>query len=60
MLETLRGILGREEIDTTHNGLQNINRRIILEYGQESGISLDSREDEGFTVTLKMWTGREA
>lgn len=60
MLETLRGILGREEIDTTHNGLQNINRRIILEYGQESGISLDSQEDEGFTVTLKMWTGRGA
>lgn len=58
-LETLRGILGREEIDTSHNGLQNINRRIMLEYGHGSGMSVDSRENEGFAVTLKMWIGRE-
>ena len=60
MLETLRGILRQEEIDTTHNGLQNINRRIVLEYGQESGIRVDSQEGDGFVVTLKMWIGREA
>lgn len=59
MLETLRGILSREEIDTSHNGLQNISRRIMLEYGHESGMHVDSQENEGFTVTLKMWTGRE-
>lgn len=57
MLETLRGMLGREEIDTAHNGLQNISRRIMLEYGHESGMSVDSDEGEGFTVTLKMYMG---
>lgn len=54
-LETLRGILQTEEINTTHNGLQNINRRIILEYGKESGMELDSIDGEEFTVTLKLW-----
>jgi len=56
-LETLRGIIQTEEIDTTHNGLQNINRRIILEYGKESGMTLDSIDGEEFTVTLKLWIG---
>lgn len=56
-LETLRGILSREEVNTTHNGLQNISRRIVLEYGHGSGMDVESREGEGFTVTLKMWIG---
>lgn len=57
MIETLRGMLGREEINAAHNGLQNINRRIMLEYGHDSGMSVDSDEGEGFTVTLKMYMG---
>lgn len=51
--------LKEKEINTAHIGLRNINRRIELEYGKESGISLESREGEGFTVTLKLWKGEE-
>lgn len=58
-LETIRSILRLGEINTAHNGLQNINRRVILEYGEGSGVEVDSREGEGFTVTLRMWIGRE-
>ena len=54
-LETLIGILRSGEINTVHNGLQNINRRVILEYGNHSGLSLESREGLGFTVTIRLW-----
>lgn len=57
LLESLRTLLCSEEINTVHNGLQNINRRIILEYGHESGLSLESEEGESFTVTMKLFTG---
>lgn len=56
-LETLRGLLSRKEIHTVHNGLQNIHRQILLEYGHESGIFLESEEENGFTVLLKLWIG---
>ncbi len=58
-LEVLRGILNSEQIDYAHNGLQNTNRRISLEYGHDSGITLDAREGDGFTVTLRLWIGGE-
>lgn len=54
-LETLRSILNSGKINIAHNGLQNINRRIFLEYGHDSGIRLDSREGEGFTVIVRLW-----
>ena len=54
-LETLRSILNSGKINIAHNGLQNINRRIFLEYGHDSGLTLDSEEGEGFTVTLRLW-----
>lgn len=57
MLETLRGMLGQEKIMTKHNGLQSINRRIMLEYGKDSGLSLESEENEMFLVTIRMWMG---
>lgn len=56
-LETLRCILHSGEINTVHNGLQNINRRVILEYGNDSGISVESQEGIGFTVTIRLWIG---
>jgi sensor histidine kinase YesM len=56
-LASLRCSLETEEILTEHIGLRNINRRIILEYGRESGMQLDSMEGEGFSVTLKLWIG---
>lgn len=56
-LESLNGILRSGEINTVHNGLQNINRRVILEYGHDSGLTLESREGLGFTVTIRIWLG---
>ncbi len=56
-LGTLLGILMSEDCGTGHNGLQNINRRVILEYGGTSGMTIESREGEGFLVNLKLWMG---
>lgn len=53
-LEILRTILSSEEIRTEHNGLQNLARRIVLEYGQGSGMTIDSREGEYFKVTVRL------
>ncbi len=58
-LETLRAIISKEEMNTPHNGLQNINRRMMLEYGQKSGMELDSVDGEEFKVTLKLRMGQE-
>lgn len=54
-LESLRSILRSGEINIVHNGLQNINRRIVLEYGHDSGLTLANRDSGGLTVTLKLW-----
>lgn len=54
-LETLKSIMHSGEINISHNGLQNINRRIALEYGKESGVTLESKEGEGFTVIIKVY-----
>ena len=53
-LETLRTMLASEEIKTEHNGLQNLARRIVLEYGEGSGMSIDSMEGEYFKVTVRL------
>ena len=44
-------------ISVCGNGLQNINRRIWLGYGGDSGLTIDSTEGEGFTVKLKLRLG---
>ncbi|MEM1484509.1 histidine kinase [Oscillospiraceae bacterium PP1C4] len=54
MLETLRKMIVSEEIKTEHNGLQNLSRRIILEYGETCGLFIDSVEGKSFTVTVKL------
>ena len=56
-LETLRSLLKSEEAATAHNGLLNIHRRIVLEYGENSGLWVDSEENEGFFVTVRLWMG---
>ena len=56
-IEMLKSIISREKMETKHNGLQNINRRISLEYGKESGMILESQENEFFRVVLKLWMG---
>ena len=56
-VEMLRSLIFREEIGAMHNGLQNINRRISLEYGEESGMRIESQENDFFQVELKLWMG---
>lgn len=53
-LETLRAILRSEELKTEHNGLQNLARRIVLEYGDNSEMTIDSREGEYFRVDIRL------
>ena len=53
-LETLRAMLRSEELKTEHNGLQNLARRIVLEYGDNSEMTIDSREGEYFRVDIKL------
>lgn len=53
-LETLRAMLKSEELRTEHNGLHNLARRIMLEYGDGSGLFIDSVEGEFFKVTVKL------
>ena len=56
-MEMLKSITNREKMDTKHSGLQTINRRISLEYGKESGMIIESQENEFFRVVLKLWMG---
>lgn len=56
-LAVLRESIIKEKNDSSHNGLQNTNRRIQLEYGQESEMSLDSVEGINFSVTLRIFIG---
>lgn len=53
-LEQLREMMVSKEIMTEHNGLQNLCRRIMLEYGEGCGLSIDSVEGESFTVVAKL------
>lgn len=57
ILVQLRELLQSEEINIEHNGLQNINRRIRLGYGGDSGLTIDSTEGKGFSVLLKLRKG---
>ncbi|NLO40019.1 MAG: histidine kinase [Ruminiclostridium sp.] len=53
-LEQLRKMMVSEKIMTEHNGLQNLCRRIMLEYGEGCGLFIDSVEGKSFTVTAKL------
>lgn len=59
MLETIRTIMHAEGTESTHIGLQSINRRIVLDYGKDSGMYIGSAEREGFKVMLKLWIGEK-
>ncbi len=50
----LQSRIVQETISTTHNGLQNLCRRILLEYGASSGLYIDSQPGQSFTVTAKL------
>ena len=54
-LAELRASLGDPgQMDRTHIGLANVNQRIQLFYGAEYGLTLESEEGRGTTVTLRL------
>ena len=53
-LHALRQAMVSEGVRTEHNGLQNLCRRILLEYGKGCGLFIESEEDKSFTVTAKL------
>ena len=51
-LENLRKNISVKKIDNLHIGLNNINNRIKLTYGDEYGINIDSAVGRGTTVKI--------
>lgn len=52
--EQCAGILKREPGDQTGIGIKNVNDRIKIYFGEEYGITIDSEEDEGTVVNIRM------
>ncbi|MGN1368362.1 MAG: histidine kinase [Aristaeellaceae bacterium] len=50
--ETRRLLDDFENLDREHVGICNVNQRISLQYGKPYGVSIDSEEGKGTTVTL--------
>jgi len=55
-LERIRNMLGEnaEDIISTHIGLQNVNSRIKLYYGDAYGLDISSAEKEGTMVRIRL------
>jgi sensor histidine kinase YesM len=51
-LENVNHILQSQSNTTPHIGLYNVHRRLVLLYGEESGVHIDSAQGEGTCVTL--------
>jgi two-component system sensor histidine kinase YesM len=51
-LEEIRESLAIRETETPHIGLYNTNKRIRLAFGEDYGITIDSGEGRGTTVTV--------
>jgi two-component system sensor histidine kinase YesM len=43
-----------DNLDRTHIGICNVNQRIRLQYGAEYGVTIESKEQVGTTVTLRL------
>ena len=50
----LRRMLEQPETESVHHGLRNVSRRLELQYGEGSGLFLESIEGSGFTVTARL------
>ena len=50
----LEDIKGRREDKPDHIGIQNVIQRIRLNYGSEYGLEIDSKAEEGTTVTFRL------
>lgn len=58
-LKEIRETLNQSDMqETEHIGLNNINIRLKLLYGKEYGLSIDSEEERGTIITLRLpvWT----
>jgi two-component system sensor histidine kinase YesM len=54
-LEAIRQAMSDfENLDRTHIGLANVNQRIKLRFGEQYGVTIDSKENEGTTVQILM------
>lgn len=51
-LQKVNRILQSQNNTTQHIGLYNVHRRLVLLYGEKSGIHLDSKQGKGTNVTL--------
>lgn len=59
-LQEVNHILQSQTNTTQHIGLYNVHRRLVLLYGEESGIHIDSAEGRGTCVALTIpyeWSG---
>jgi two-component system sensor histidine kinase YesM len=43
-----------DNLDRTHIGICNVNQRIRLQYGAEYGVTIESKEQVGTTVTIRL------
>jgi len=43
-----------EQLDRTHIGICNVHQRIRFRYGEEYGVTIESEENKGTTVTIKL------
>ncbi|WP_312641162.1 histidine kinase [Hydrogenoanaerobacterium sp.] len=54
-LEILRRIISDSGVETEHNGLQNVARRIALQYEADSRLTIDSVSGQHFRVNIKLY-----
>ncbi|WP_310552049.1 sensor histidine kinase [Paenibacillus glufosinatiresistens] len=54
-LEEIRSVIGRPEEESKNRiGLRNVHQRLVLYYGEGSGLHIDSREGEGTTIEFSI------
>jgi sensor histidine kinase YesM len=53
-LSKLLARLNSEDGESNHIGINNVNRRLKLLYGPEYGLDIESEEDVGTKVTIRM------
>lgn len=54
LLEELKHNLKQDRNKTSHIGLYNVNKRIVLMYGAQYGLSIESREGSGMRVDVSV------
>lgn len=52
--EVRRNLNDFDNLDKTHIGISNVNQRIRIQYGENYGVTIESRIGEGTRVTIKL------